>query len=384
MRVTESAEVGNAGLDVSIVMPCLNEGESVAACVAQALEWIAKSRYSGEVVVVDNNSVDGSAELAAAAGARVVRETRPGYGAALAKGFSEARGRYLVMGDCDGTYDFKRLDSLIDPLDGDYDFVMGNRLTTMLEPGAMPWAHRRIGTPLISLILRTFTGARVTDSQCGIRAIRREALDQMNLTSSGMEFASEMILKAMRADLRMTEVDVPYYVRTGESKLSTFRDGWRHLKFLLVSSPGYVFIVPGLAALLLGLLSLGITVFTTSGVTVGSVEWEPVYAAAIFLVVGVNTVMLGVCSRLLGVREGLPEDGIVAFYRRYMGLGRMLACSALMALLAIGLHGWIFIRWLDDTTSDLLAAATVAASLLVIAANLAFASIAAAMIDPEA
>jgi hypothetical protein len=384
MQTTEPPPRAPAeALDVSIVMPCLNEEEGVAACVRQARKWLDGSGYTGEVVVVDNGSTDRSVEEATAAGARVVYQDVRGYGSALQHGFNEARGRLLVMGDCDGTYEFGDLDALVRPLDEGYDLVMGNRLTKDLAPGAMPWAHRHIGTPIISFILRVFTGANITDSQCGIRGIRRDAVEKMNLTSPGMEFASEMILKAMRAGLQIKEVDVPYYVRVGEAKLSTFRDGWRHLKFLLVSSPGWVFVVPGMAALALGGLSLWITVFTTNGVTIGPLEWEPVYAAAVLLVIGVNTLMLGVCSRLLGVREGLPEDSIVRFYRRFFGLGRVLVLAGGMAVVAIGLHLWIFAEWLNESAGDMLATATVAASLLVIAANLAFAGITAAMIDPE-
>ncbi len=370
-------------LDVSIVMPCLNEAEAVGECVQKALGWIEGSGLKGEVVVVDNGSTDNSAVEAEAAGARVVHHAEKGYGNALKRGFREARGRYLVMGDCDGTYEFGELDPLVRPLEDDYDLVMGNRLTAMLAPGAMPWAHRHIGTPLISLILRIFTGAKVTDSQCGIRGIRRDAVEGMGLKSPGMEFASEMILKAKRAGLRIKQVDVPYYIRTGESKLSTFRDGWRHLKFLLISSPSYVFVLPGVLFILLGLLSMTVTLFTANGVTIGSIVWEPVYAAAILLAIGVNTMMLGVCSKLLGVREGGQEDAMVRFYRVHLGLGRVLSVAGLMAIAGLGMETFVFIEWVRDSSRNLLPWATVSATLIVIAANVIFAGLAAAMIDPQ-
>ena len=369
---------------MSVVMPCLNEAEAVGACVQRAVAWLKDSGLKGEVIVVDNGSTDGSAQEAERAGARVVALADKGYGRALLRGFREARGKYLVMGDCDGTYEFGDLDPLIRPLMNGYDLVMGNRLSKLLAPGAMPWAHRFIGTPIISFLLRVFTGAKVTDSQCGIRGIRRESLERLNLRAPGMEFASEMILKAMRNNLRLTEVDVPYYARTGESKLSTFRDGWRHLKFLLISSPSYVFIGPGAVLVALGLVSLAIRLFTAGGIDLGAVDWEPVYAAAIFLAVGVNTLMLGVCSKLLGLREGTSEDSVVRFYRKHLGLGRLLLAAFGMAALGVGLDVWVFVQWLRDAVdSDVRSVATVSASLLVIAANLTFASLAAAMIDPE-
>ena len=370
-------------LDVSVVMPCLDEAEAVGECVRSALGWIGQSGLKGEVVVVDNGSTDDSAAQAEAAGARVIHHSDKGYGNALKRGFREARGRYLVMGDCDGTYEFGELDPLVRPLEDDCDLVMGNRLTAMLAPGAMPWAHRHIGTPLISLILRIFTGAKVTDSQCGIRGIRRDAVESLGLKSPGMEFASEMILKAKRAGLRIKQVDVPYYVRTGESKLSTFRDGWRHLKFLLVSSPSYVFVLPGVLFILLGLLSMTVTLFTANGVTLGSIVWEPVYAAAILLAIGVNTMMLGVCSKLLGVREGGQVDAMVRFYRVHLGLGRVLSAAGIMALAGLGLETFVFIEWVRDSSRNLLPWATVSATLIVIAANVIFAGLAAAMIDPQ-
>ncbi len=369
-------------LDVSIIMPCLNEEQSVAGCVQQALVWLARSGIRGEVIVVDNGSTDRSAELATGAGARVIHEAERGYGRTLLRGFREARGKYLVMGDCDGTYDFDKLEPLLAPLRDGYELVVGNRLGAMLAPGAMPWAHRYLGTPLITSLVRLFSGARLKDSQCGLRAIRRESYQRLSLSAKGMEFASEMIVKAARQGLRMTETPIPYYCRTGESKLSTIRDGWRHLKFLLISSPSYASIGPCLLFVLLGMVALGVTIFTSNGITVGSVTWEPIFAAAIFLVLGTNTMMLGVSSKLFAVNQGtLEEDWIVRFYRRNLGLEKLLPFAALLALIGFGVDGFIMLEWLTGSSRDLLPLATVAQSLIVIAVILAFGSLMAAMID---
>ena len=199
-----------------------------------------------------------------------------------------------------------------------------------------------------------------------------------------MEFASDMILRAMRVGLRIAEVPIPYYVRIGESKLNTFRDGWRHLRFLLISTPNYVFIGPGLLFVTLGLLSLAVTVFTTSGVTVGSLEWQPVFAGGVLLVIGVNAMMLGVASKLLALRAGSQEEGsVVRFYRRHLGLERILLAAIVMCVIGVALDGFVLVEWLSDSERDLLPWASVASSLLVVGANLIFGSLAVAMIDAE-
>ena len=371
-------------MDVSVVMPCLNEEQSVAGCVQRAMASLAKAGLKGEVIVVDNGSTDRSAELAEQAGARVVHENERGYGSALLRGFREARGRYLVMGDCDGTYDFERLEPLLTPLSDGYELVVGNRLGEMLAPGAMPWVHRVVGTPLISSLVRLFSGARIRDSQCGLRAIRRDAYDRLELKAKGMEFASEMILKAARRGLRVAEVPISYDLRIGDSKLSTVRDGWRHLRFLLISSPGWAFMAPGLLFILLGLFALAVTVFTTNGLTVGSITWQPIFAGAILLVIGINTIMLGLASKLFAIRlADHEEDWTIRIYRRHLGLERLLAVAAGLAVIGLGIDVIILVEWLADSSRDLLAAATIAQSLIVIAVNLAFAALVAAMIDYE-
>lgn len=383
LKQTSTRESAAAELDISVVMPCLNEEDGVAECVTKAVNWIAESGMTGEVIVVDNNSTDRSAEIAAAAGARVIPETERGYGAALRRGFREARGRYMVMGDCDGTYEFSELSPLVEPLNEGYDLVMGNRLSDRLAPGAMPWAHRFIGTPMISWILRFFTGAKIRDSQCGLRAMRRDSIQALGLKSPGMEFASEMVLKATRRGLKVAEVPIPYNARIGEAKLSTIRDGWRHLRFLLVSSPSYVFLGPGLLCILLGLFSLAVTLFAAGGIKIVGVDWQPVFAASIFFVIGINALMLGVLSKMLAVRLGDTESRVVKFYHRFAGLERLLGVAAVMMAIGIGIDIFVLIEAINDSDRDLLPWTASAQALIVIAANLVFGGIAVSMVDYE-
>jgi len=325
LRAVDSEErdkttISGKGPFISIVMPCLNEQQTVTICVEKAVSWLKRSGYGGEVLVVDNGSTDGSPALAEKAGARVVHETTRGYGAALRRGFTEARGEWLVMGDCDDTYDFSDLDQLMKPLAEGADLSIGNRHAGGIAPGAMTWSHRYIGTPTISFLLKMFTGLKVGDSQCGLRAFTRSALERLDLKTDGMELASEMILKAARRGLNVAEVPVPYAERLGEAKLNTFRDGWRHLRFLLLASPNYLFTIPGTILSLLGVLVLALAL-PNDEINIGSWSWEPVFAGSIFLVVGVNALMLGFASRLYTSRRGITnEDAVLRFYTRHLGL----------------------------------------------------------------
>ncbi len=254
---------------VSIVMPCLNEEETVGICVEKAMSWLAQSGTPGEVVVVDNGSTDRSAEIASAAGARVIHERRRGYGQAYLRGFSEARGDYIVMGDADDTYDFSNLDPLIAPLANGADMVLGNRFSGGIASGAMPWAHRYLGSPIINAVIRLFFGTRIGDSQSGLRAFRKDAAERLGLRSTGMEMASEMIVSAARAGFHIVEVPAPYAVRRGESKLSTVRDGWRHLRYLLLAAPDFLFTLPGAALIVLGAIATAITLAGPDGIQIG-------------------------------------------------------------------------------------------------------------------
>src|SRR5271166_4230697 len=241
----EAPDSEGAGVPlVSVVMPCLNEAENIQSCVTAALEALGRMGVQGEVVVADNNSEDDSARLAEQAGARVVVERRRGYGSAYLAGFEASRGRYIVMADADLTYDFNEIPRFVAALEEGAEMVIGDRMDN-IQPGAMPWLHRYVGNPLLSGLLNLFFRTGVSDAHCGRRALRRDVLDRLDLRTTGMEFASEMVIRASKENLKIAEFPIEYHPRGGESKLSSFRDGWRHLRFLLVHSPNYLFILPG-------------------------------------------------------------------------------------------------------------------------------------------
>ncbi|MBI5289522.1 MAG: glycosyltransferase family 2 protein [Chloroflexi bacterium] len=366
---------------VSIVMPCLNEEQTVETCVKKAVGWLQRSGTVGEVLVVDNGSNDRSVELATSAGARVVHESRRGYGVALRRGFAEARGEWLVMGDCDDTYEFGDLDDLMRPLDQGYDLSVGNRFAGGIAPGAMTWSHRYIGTPVISLMLKMFTGLKVGDSQCGLRAFTREALDRLDLKTDGMELASEMILKAARRGLKVADVPVPYGERLGEAKLNTVRDGWRHLRFLLLASPNYLFTIPGLVLTLLGVGTLA-AALPNESIEFGEWDWQPVFAGGIFVVVGINALLLGFASRLYTTARGITnEDRTVRFYNRYLGFEAFVGIGAVLALAGVALD--ILLAFYEPEGLSTLGLMGVAQTLIIAGANVLLVGSMASLLEGE-
>ncbi|HWO93225.1 MAG TPA: glycosyltransferase family 2 protein, partial [Dehalococcoidia bacterium] len=286
------------GCQVSIVIPCLDEAETIADCVGAARAALAAAGLPGEVIVVDNGSTDGSGALARAAGAVVIEEPRRGYGSAYLAGLAAARGDYLVMIDADLTYDFGEIPRFVRALEDGADLVVGNRMRGV-RPGAMPWLSR-LGNPLLSGFLNVLHRTRVGDVHCGLRAVRRSVLPLLNLRTVGMEFASEMVIRATREKLDVRELPIELHPRVGMSKLSPFRDGWRHLRVILVYNPTFVFLVPGLIMLSTGTV-LAVLVLLEVPVFGRALYIHSLIVGCLLVVLGVQAIGLGLCARLFGV-----------------------------------------------------------------------------------
>ncbi len=335
----------NGDVVVSVVIPALNEAEAIEACVRKSLETMEAHGLNGEVVVADNGSDDGTPDLAREAGARVIHESRKGYGSAYLAGFAAARGKYIVMGDADETYDFGEIDRFIEPLEDGADFVMGSRLRGRIHRGAMPWLHRYVGNPVLTGVLNLFFRTGISDAHCGMRAFRRDLLPKLDLRTTGMEFASEQVIRSSKLGLDIREIPIEYHPRTGESKLSSFSDGWRHLRFLLVHSPTWLFLVPGLGMVLLGIVVGAVSLFNAP---LFGRQWQlhTLIAASMFAIVGAQVAQLGVFSRTyayyyLGEHDPL-FDKLRARFRLEHGLiaGTLIALTGLaMAAVVVGI--WI-------------------------------------------
>ena len=361
-------------IEVSVVIPCLNEAENIEQCVRRSLDALAEAGISGEVVVADNDSEDGSAELATAAGARVVHEPRRGYGSAYLAGFAAARGEYVVMLDADMTYPFDKIPRFVEELRDGAQLVMGDRMDN-IQPGAMHWVNRYIGNPLLSGTLNLFFRTGIRDAHCGMRGFRRDILPILDLRTTGMEFASEMVIRASKEKLDIREFPISYAPRGGTTKLSRFRDGWRHLRFLLVHSPTHLFIVPGVALLALGLL---ITIISLSQIPIFGREWNlhTVIAGELLCIVGTQIVALGLCAHAYGtyfMNEKDPWfDRMRARYRLEHGLmlgGAILVAGIVSAVVIVGI--WIE-RGLGALSEERLAAT--AAALIIIGLQIFFSS----------
>jgi glycosyltransferase involved in cell wall biosynthesis len=333
---------------ISVVIPCLNEEDGVGKVVDQAMEGIRHSGRTGEVIVVDNGSTDRSAEIAGAHGATVVAEPSPGYGSAYLAGLGAARGTYVVMGDADGTYPLDRLGDFVERLERGDDLVIGSRLSGEIHQGAMPWANRYIGNPILTGMLNVLFGVKVSDAHCGMRAVRRDALQVLDLHSTGMEFASEMVFKAYRRGLTVSEIPIDYFPRTGESKLNRYGDAWRHVRFMLLYSPSWLYLLPGSAMLLLGFA--GMIVLATGPVDVFGRSWQihTMLGFVALTLIGAQVIQLGTFARTYArVRIG-ERDPLLERLGRHLRLEHGLLAGGFLTLTALAILTAIFVNWATD------------------------------------
>ncbi len=345
-------------LELTVLMPCLNEAQTVGRCVAKARAYLERTGIAGEVLVADNGSTDGSREIAAAAGARVVPVGRKGYGAALTGGIQAARGRYVIMGDADDSYDFTQLDGFVARLREGDALVMGNRFTGGIRPGAMPTLNRYLGNPVLSFIGRWLFAAPVGDFHCGIRGFDRRAILALDLRAAGMEFASEMVVKATLAGLRISEVPTTLSPdgRGRPPHLRPWRDGWRHLRFMLLRSPRWLFLYPGLALTLVGLVLASVLTFRSIPIPgVFTLDINGLLYFAIAAVVGVQVSFFGLFAEALARKLNLRVDhGLPETLLRLASLEGSIALGAALVLAGLAGAAYAVVRWGEQSFGPLI------------------------------
>jgi len=357
-----------------VVIPCLNEAGNIEECVRRAFSALSDGGITGEVVVADNGSTDGSPALATDAGALVLHEPRRGYGSAYLAGFAAARGDYIVMADADLTYDFGDIPRFVEQLDAGAQLVMGDRMDN-IQPGAMPWLHRYVGNPVLTGVLNLLFRTGVKDAHCGMRAVRRDVLPALDLRTTGMEFASEMVIRASKAKLDIREIPIEYHPRGGESKLASFRDGWRHLRFLLVHSPTHLFVLPGVVMAVAGTL---ISATVLSNLEILGRQWQlhSLIAGVLLMIVGTQVAALGLCAHAYGTYFMGEKDPWFDRMRSRLRLEHGLMIGAAVVGVGLAIAVGIAFVWIDrgfgGLSSERLAVA--AATLIIIGIQIFFTS----------
>ncbi len=351
-----SSDAPPEAVEVSFVMPCLNEAETLESCIRAAQACIAANHLSAEIIVADNGSTDGSQEIAWRCGARVVPVSARGYGNALMGGFRAARGRYLIMGDADCSYDFSAAMPFIEKLRQGCDVVMGSRFKGRIMPGAMPWKHKWIGNPVLSWLGRILYRTNVSDFHCGLRAFTKEAYERMGTCTTGMEFASELVMKAALRKMRIDEVPITLY-KDGRSRpphLRSWRDGWRHLTFMLLLCPRWTLMIPGLLMMALGLLLGSVVAFGPVVFANVTFDVHTLVAASLFVLLGYQSLLIGIAARIYALDFEIgPPRPVLGRASRWFNLNRGIALGALLFLAGLVLVARLTGQWIGARFGDL-------------------------------
>ena len=373
---------------ISVVLPCLNERETIATCIKKSLQTLEKMEISSEVVVADNGSTDGSVEIATSLGARVVHEKRMGYGNAYRAGIAAAKGKYIVIADSDDSYDLTDLERFVKPLEDGADMVMGTRMRGRIEKGAMPWHHRYIGNPVLTGILNLMFHARVSDAHCGMRSFTKDAYEKMELQTTGMEFASEMVIKAAQLGLNIKEIPITLY-RDGRNRpphLRSFRDGWRHLRFMLLHSQTHLFFIPGFTLLLLGMAVL--IGLLPGPITIAHMVFDRMVMviASMLAILGFQIINIGAFAKIYAVTHFFsPHTANVKRAFKLFNLERGLLVGTMTSVVGFGGILYCFIKWLGGYHGriDLLRIAIFFSTFMIIGAQAIFSSFFLSMLGIE-
>ena len=337
------------GIEVSVVLPCLNEEKTIGICINKIKEVFAAGGISGEIIVTDNGSIDRSREIAASSGAAVVIEKQRGYGAAYLRGLKEAKGKYIVIGDSDNTYDFYDIPKFLNSFKEGYDFVIGSRFKGEIQKGAMSWTHRYIGNPILSGICRLFFHTKLSDIHCGMRAFTAEAYQSMQLMTLGMEFATEMVVSALRARLKIYEIPINYHPRLGKSKLMPLADAWRHIRFMLLYCPVWLYFMPGLIGFVAGIGALFL-LLKGPFLFLGH-YWDihfMIFASAI-CILSYQVLHLGVYAHTYAIRQGfLRYDILTMFFKETFNLERGIILGGAIFLVGFAINLFIFAEWFSS------------------------------------
>ncbi len=332
---------------ISIILPCRNEEQALSYCLRQIKEVINKQKLSAEIIVSDS-STDRSPEIAKKEGVILIKHDKEGYGRAYLEAFKYAKGKYIFMADADGTYDFNEIPNFLNYLKEGYDLVIGNRFAGKIEKKAMPFSHRYIGNPALSFILRLFFGAKIKDSHSGMRAIKKDSLKKINLQTAGMEFASEMIVKSVKNKLKIKEVPVNYFKRKGQSKLKPFSDAWKHIRFMLLYSPLFLFFIPGLILFSSGILSMLWLYLGTTRIFGIKLSYHPMFLSSLLMITGYQLIIFSAFAKIYAITHLGEKNKMLEKILKYITIEKASVIGILILAIGFFIFVFILIKWLKS------------------------------------
>ncbi len=342
----------NKNPKISIILPCSNEELSIGICIDKIKEIIKNNKLSAEIIIVDNGSTDKSLEIIRQKREKIknlilVQESEKGYGSAYLAGFKRTKGKYLFMADSDNTYDFNEIPKFIHQLEKGYDFVIGDRFKRKMQKNTMAWTHKYIGNPILSGILRFFFKTKIYDAHCGMRAITKQALNKLNLQTTGMEFASEMVIKAIKRKLKIKQIPINYRKRMGKSKLNSLNDGWRHLRFMLLYSPNHLFLYPGLFFVVLGSLIMILLLFQKLTLFNITFQTHPIFIGSALTILGYQLILTGIFTRIYTHNHLNEEDPNLEKLYKFFNLEKSIFAGSIFLIIGFFIYLYILITWVS-------------------------------------